>query len=227
MLSTKDFIKILLGLYSIINKNVIIYDKRLSTLIIIYSFLISFLGWEWWWSIAPSNIPLCFKDAAMDYKTRAQICNIPENNTTYPQILHAISNSLSDVFIMMIIYFIGLKSSPNAFTIPLNKKNSIKFLFVSGICGLAQNLLLDSMFNTFPKYCCGKSGKEICPLSWAPLAPCQYCPNENKDVIPICWRTEFSWIITPLMTYILIILTLYKYNIKIRPISYLNKLKLC
>ena len=186
VLSTKDYIKIMLGLYGIINKNVIIYNKRIATLIILYSFLISFVGWEWWWSIAPSNIPLCFEHAAMDYKSRAHICNIPENNITNPQIMHAIANSLSDVFIMLVISFIGLKASPNAFVRPLNKISSIKFLFVSGICGLAQNLLLDSMFNFFPKYCCGKSGKEICPLSWAPLVPYQFFLNQDNIIVPIC-----------------------------------------
>ena len=208
-ISNKDFIKILSGIFSFFYRDKFISNKFINELVLLYTFLLTFFGWEWWWSIAPQNALQCFDNPAMDYYDRAIQCDLPESQITQPQIYHGIANSLGDVFIMMTIYYIGLSASPFAFRLPLKFKNVFKFLFVVCCCGLSQNLLLDSMLNSFPKYCCGTNKKEICPLSWAPLAPCQYCPENESQIISICWRTEISWIITPILNYFLIIYTLY------------------
>jgi len=154
----------------------------------------------------------------MNYKTRELKCNTDINNITSPDILHAISNSFSDIFLMVFIFYIGISASPRAFNYPLIFLDAIKFIIIISICGVSQNMLLDSFDNFFPKFCCGPNKNEWCPISWSPLAPCQYCPNIDGKLITICYATEILWLITPNIMYFIIYLhiNIMKIIIKIR-----------
>ena len=206
-ISDHDWVKLLLGYLAIIFYNIININPRyIPKLILIYGFIVCFMGWELLWTEAPYNIYQCFDKPAMDYKSRAQICNLREDQITRPQILHSFSNTMSDIFIMLLINKIGLAGVDNPYVKPYKFINILKFIIIITMCGLSQNMMIDSFLNAFPKYCCGFDGKQLCPLSWAPLAPCQFCPESN-NIISICWRTEFSWFVAPILTYILTIIT--------------------
>ena len=107
---------------------------------------------------------------------------------------------------MVFIFYIGISSSPRAFKYPCKISDIMKFIFIISICGVSQNMLLDSFNNYFPKFCCGKNKNEWCPISWSPLAPCQYCPSIDNKLITICFSTEIVWALAPVLTYFMIYL---------------------
>lgn len=208
IISFQDVFKLYLGFFSIlISKNILKVNNKINYLIIIYTFFISLFGWELWWTKAYNFVPLCYNKIAFNYTKRAIECNIPTNHITNPEILHALSNTFSDIFLIIIIFHIGLYAVPNALQKNISIKNKIKYMCIISILGVSQNMLLDSRINFFPKYCCGYNNNKWCPISWSPLAPCQYCPYINNNLVTICYNTEILWFLVPNIIYLLSIYT--------------------
>lgn len=215
-ISMQDLAKIYFGLLSILlSHNILQLNKKLINIIILYTSFITFFGWELWWTMAYPNAPICNNKIAYDYTTRAYICNNdPRIIITSPQCLHAVANTLSDIFLIIIIFHIGLYGVPNAFNKNISFKNICKFITIINFTGVSQNMLLDSIINFFPKYCCGINHNEWCPISWAPLSLCQFCPYQDNKLVTICLNTELTWFIVPSIIYVLSFFT-YNYLLKI------------
>lgn len=195
-LSNQDIFKFILFYWSIIFS----YQKFgyfLTKIFIFYTFIFTFLMWEMSWSINPNFcIYWCNNsEKSLSYYERAISCKIDTKNITKPNILHAISNSASDVFLMIIIFFISIKYIPYAFTKNVSYIEQLKFLLMCVILGISQNSLLDAI-NFFPKQCCYDHINNICPMPYS-LIGCQNCDNNAT----ICLSTNINWIITPIFIY--------------------------
>ena len=200
--SHQDIFKFILGFFAILHsKSLLNLQNEIISIIISFTFFITLFGWELWWTMAFQFAPLCNNKQALDYTYRSYLCNIPDNNITKPIYFHAISNTFSDIFLIIIIFHIGLYGSPNAFSNNRSLSDILKFIIIIGIAGVSQNMLLDSLINFFPKYCCGPNHDEWCPISWSPLAPCQFCPYNDNKLVTICFNTELLWFIVPIIIY--------------------------
>lgn len=195
-LSNQDILKFFL-LYWSIGFSYRIFGVELSKIIIFYSFFFTFFMWEYDWST--NNIPeyalnLCGQKS-LSYYERSIECQIDIKNITEPNILHAVANSASDVFLQIIIFFISIKYIPNAFNKNISYVEQMKFLIMCVCLGVSQNSLLDAI-NFFPKQCCYNHPYNICPIPYS-LIGCQICDNNST----ICLQTNWNWIITPIFVY--------------------------
>lgn len=141
------------------------------------SFIICWLGWEYWWSIG-------YTYQSFDYHERATIRHLTEvtNNIT----LHSVVLAISDVSISLYIFSLATYIIPDGLKI-----FNIEYALLLVFFGLIQNKIITVL--------------QISPItsnmSWAPLAPNSDCINSIS-----CWNNQQEWFYAPLIMYSCVLL---------------------
>jgi len=159
--------------------NYLVLPNKIFHIMLVYGLLISFVGWEYFWSIG-------FIPPSDNYIERAKLYNYTQ--ITSSNTIHATINSIGDTAVLQTIFAFTNLITP-AFS-PFEcvfKQFNPYFLLIINLIGVLQNCFID-----FSK---------LVPItnnmSSAPLSPNPNCQHDNL----ICWNNQQIWIYYPTIIY--------------------------